>query len=109
MQKFADKDPEEVLDYTQHFANLLADGLQYDTVAVEVESCTPAEDVFALTVSNEQLVQDQNPGVADTVLFWLQGGTPGTKYILKTTFSDSQNAPLDRTFVRRSSIKIKAQ
>lgn len=107
--KFSDKDPGETLDYTQHFANLLASGRVYDTVAVVVESCDPPEDVFALLITNEQLVQDLAPGIADTVLFWLKAGTPGTTYVLKTTFSDDLNAPEDRTFVRRSKIKIKAQ
>lgn len=106
---FPDKDPEEVLDYSQHFAALLAAGLSFDSVSVEVESSDPPETPFLLEVTNAQLAEDQVPGTADTVLFWLKAGTPGTKYTLKTEFSDSLNAPEDRTFVRRSKIKIKAQ
>lgn len=109
MQAFPPKDPGETLDYSQHFASLLEAGFVYDTLAVVVESCDPPEDVFSLEVTNEQLAEDLAPGVADTALFWLKGGTLGTKYVLKTTFSDSQNAPEDRTFVRRASIKIKNQ
>lgn len=110
MQAFPDKDPDEVLDYSQHFAELLAEDLEFDTVDVEVESCTPAETPFQLTVSNAQLASEpETPLVATTALFWLSGGTLGTKYVLKTTFSDSQNTPEDRTFVRRSTIKIKKQ
>ena len=107
MDKFPDKDPGEVLDYSFHFAELLDDTLELDTSAVVVESCDPAEDVFALTVSNVSRQESDTVGIQDTVVFWLTGGTEGTKYVLKATVSDDQNAPEDRTFVRRASIKIK--
>lgn len=114
-KKFPAKDPDEVLDYSEHFSELLEAGIELDTLAVEVESAKlngadidvgGAEDVDPLVVSNEVLIEGETSGIDDIAVFWLTGGTLGATYTLKMTVSDSENVSPDRTFVRRATIKI---
>lgn len=109
MESLPVKGPEEVLDYDVRFNNLLADGLELDSHAVSIVSADPPESPLTLIQSNSSIVSsgETSPNRADTVRFWLAGGTPGTKYILEVTGTDTQNAPLDRKFERHVSVKVK--
>ena len=108
---FPNEDPMEDLDYSETFADLLEPGISLRSADVEIESASNGENPFALTISYTSLaISGANPpGIIDTVVFWLNGGTNGVTYTIKITATDTQGTPRDRIFVRRATITINPQ
>ena len=108
---YPNKDTQEVLDYSETFSNLLESGISLGTESVIIESASNSESIFTLVIQDISLgISGPNPpGIIDTVVFWLSGGTNGVTYTLKVTASDTQGSPQDRIFVRRATITINPQ
>ena len=105
---FPNKDPQEVLDYAELFTNLLNPGIELISQTVIVESASNNESPITLNISNTALAISgaTPPGIVDTVVWWLSGGTIDVTYIIKVTAQDNQITPEDRIFVRRAAITV---
>lgn len=112
--KFPDKDPEEVLDYTVDFSDLIAAAAGTEIASATVEQDTDPESpntlnfVVSPSASRIQLGGESvSPLPFDGVVVWLSGGTVGVTYQLKVTAIDSNSSPVPRTYVRRATVKVK--
>jgi hypothetical protein len=105
---FPNKDPQEVLDYAELYTNLLNPGIELIAQTVVVESASNSESPITLEVSNTALAISgaTPPGIVDTVVWWLSGGTNDVTYVIKVTAQDNQVTPEDRIFVRRAAITV---
>lgn len=111
-----DLDPQENLDFSVDFSDLLPAGSSLLTATVETVAAAPDASPLAdlgllspgvfLTTTNMPS-PTPSPEPLDTVVFWLDGanGVLGTKYTLKVIATDTNTPP--RIFVRRVTVKIK--
>ena len=108
------KDPEEDLDYSVSFQDLIPTGTELSLAEVEIEEASPTESPFSLMPCGSPYVvlgsvdETASPLTSDLVTFWVTGGTLDTKYTLKVTATGNETGvPCPRKYVRRVTIKIK--
>lgn len=114
-----DLDPQECLDYSVDFSDLMAAGTSIINASVEIESATPdasplpnlqytSPSIF-LTNTQAQPSPTPSPLYNDTVVFWLEGanGVVNTKYVYVVRAFDD-NVP-QRCYTRRVTIKVKTK
>jgi len=113
--KFPDKDPQEILDYTVDFSDLIAAaaGTEIASATVEIEEISPAESPVDLVLNSPAVIlsalggESVSPLPVDGATVWLSNGTLDSKYTLKFTAIDTNASPNPRTYVRRATLKIK--
>lgn len=108
-------DPQECLDYSVEFSDLMAAGRSLIDATVELESVSidesPLPDLqygspsVFLTNTQPQPSPEPSPLINDTVVFWLEGTniTVGTTYTFKVLALDD-NTP-QRCYLRRVTVK----
>ena len=112
-----DLDPQECLDYSVEFSDLMASGTSLIDATVVLEEVTPnvsplpdlqygSPSVF-LTNTQPQPSPEPSPLRNDTVVFWLSGANivVGSKYTFKV-FARDDNVP-QRCYLRRVTVKGK--
>lgn len=115
--KLPELDPQECLDYSVEFSDLLAAGSSIVDATVEIETVSPdaspipdlqygSPSVF-LTNTQPQPSPTPSPLINDTVVFWLSGANIviGSTYTFKVLVLDD-NVP-QRCFLRRVTVKGK--
>lgn len=93
MEKWPDKDPEEVLDYPSSWSKLLGDTDELADVVYSLPD-TPT----GLTIASSSY-----EATVSTV--WLSGGTLGSQYLVDILATTAQG----RTFNRTVAIRIRAK
>lgn len=88
----------DLVDYSVDFTDFVPKGFQLDEVDVEVILSGTGESPLELEVHGEPTVGTNRAGKASLCLFWLNGGTPMTRYRLKLTASDDQHTDPDRSY-----------
>ena len=117
--KWPDKGPDECLDYSVDFGDLLPTDSRLsptDAPVITIERPSNQESpptllvgaspgVFVTASGTESPVE--SPERLDTVTIWLLGGTLGVTYTVRVDVMDDNVTPKQRLFVRRVKIKIK--
>jgi len=101
MLTFANKDPDESLDYTVKWGAWLTANA---TLSQTPGDCTVAQDGTSEPGELTDLVIDSVDVDSDDVVVWLSGGTGGETYTLLVTVMDDQTP--QRTAVRRVQIYV---
>lgn len=88
----------DLLDYRVDFTEFVPKTFTLDSVDVEVVDSGTGESPMELIVVGDATVGTNRAGKASLCVFWLNNGTPKTRYRLKLTASDDQDTDPDRSY-----------
>ncbi len=84
--KFSD----DVVDYIVDLSAYLSADASLENVTVEIDAAGNGESPPEMTVTDSQVYAIESGQPAQSVLFWLSGGTSGVRYRGAITFGDDQ-------------------